>query len=78
MAWASSPPMHYAATLNDLIPQTIQDGFSQAAILPCVDGKRLVCMRNDIAPDVLWFNAKQMTEWGYMVPATWPEYKRSG
>ena len=39
MAWASSPPMHYAATLNDLIPQTIQDGFSQAAILPCVDGR---------------------------------------
>jgi multiple sugar transport system substrate-binding protein len=78
MAWASSSSMHYAATLNDLIPKSIQDGFSPAAILPCVDGKRLVCMRNDIAPDVLWFNAKHMSDWGYTVPATWPDYEALG
>ena len=78
MAWAASSTMHYAATLNSLVPAAIRSGFSEAAAAPCMVGDRQVCMRNDIAPDVLWFNSDMMHQWGYTVPATWPEYEELG
>jgi ABC-type glycerol-3-phosphate transport system substrate-binding protein len=78
MAWAASPAMHYAATLNTLVPPAVQSGFSESAAAPCTDAGRLVCLRNDIAPDVLWYNVDRMHQWGYAVPKTWPEFERLG
>ena len=36
------------------------------------------CLRNDLAPVVLWYNATLMKQWGYQVPTTWPQYEQIG
>ena len=36
------------------------------------------CLRNDLAPVVLWYNAPLMKQWGYQVPTTWPQYEQIG
>ena len=36
------------------------------------------CLRNDLAPTVLWYNATLMKQWGYQVPTTWAQYEQLG
>ena len=51
--------------------------FSTGALAPCRE-RRGVCLRNDLAPVVLWYNATLMKQWGYQVPTTWPQYEQIG
>ena len=69
----------FTAPLNEgLIPQSTLSGFAAGALAPCtVDGK-VYCLRNDMAMDVLWYNATLMKQWGYQVPTTWPQYEQLG
>ena len=75
IAWASSEEINYAADLTDLLPDSIIDGYDPAAIDPCVIDGRWRCLRNDVAPDVLWYNNALFEEFGYEVPTTWEEYE---
>ena len=36
------------------------------------------CLRNDLAPTMLWYNAPLMKQWGYQVPTTWQQYEQIG
>ena len=78
MAWAEGSAIHYAANLTDLVSADVRNQFSESASAPCMSGGVLVCLRNDIAPDVLWYNADLMHQWGYSIPTTWPEYEALG
>ena len=66
---------NFTADLTDWIPKETLDQFYPGANAPCTtpDG-RLVCLRNDIAPMILYFNVKNMKDWGYTVPTTWEEF----
>lgn len=75
IAWAASKPIDYAADLTDKFDATFWKGYSDAAIAPCVQGDSKVCLRNDQAQDVLWYNSSLFTEWGYTPPTTWEEYE---
>jgi multiple sugar transport system substrate-binding protein len=75
IAWASSAKIHYTANLAPLLPASFKSGYASAAIAPCVFGAKWYCVRNDDAPDVLWYNATLFKQWGYTPPTTWPQYE---
>ena len=69
----------FTAPLNEgLIPSSVLGNFASGALDPCTVNGKVYCLRNDLAPDVLWYNAKLMKQWGYQVPATWPQYEQFG
>ncbi|MEZ0070904.1 extracellular solute-binding protein [Planotetraspora sp. GP83] len=72
----AAAPFDYAAALE--VPSSVRDSFTPGALDPCVLGGRLYCLRNDLAPTVLWYDAKLMKDFGYEVPTTWAQYKRIG
>lgn len=73
IAWASGAQINYTADLTDSLSDVI-DGYDPAVIAPCnIDGK-ILCLRNDAAPDVFWYNKTFFTENGYTLPTTWEEY----
>ena len=78
-SWAGTGPTPYAATLNNgLISEQKLKAFQGTALDPCtVDGK-VVCLRNDLAQNVLWYNKTLMDQFGYTVPTTWEEFQALG
>lgn len=66
---------NFMADLTPWVPKELIDQFYAGAMAPCTlpDGK-IICLRNDIAPFLLYYNTKTMKEWGYTVPTTWEEY----
>lgn len=66
---------YYPADLSLWVPQEIVDEFYPGANANCLtpDGK-LICLRNDIAPNILYFNVPKFEEFGYTVPTTWEEF----
>jgi ABC-type glycerol-3-phosphate transport system substrate-binding protein len=72
-------PAGFTAPLNKgLIPSSVLDNFSPGALAPCTVNGTVYCLRNDLAPVVLWYNAPLMKQWGYQVPTTWPQYEQIG
>ncbi len=77
VTWAV--PAGFAAPLNEgLIPKSTLDNWATGALQPCTVSGKVYCLRNDLASDVLWYNAKLMKQWGYSVPATWQQYEQLG
>jgi ABC-type glycerol-3-phosphate transport system substrate-binding protein len=75
VAWASDSSINYTADLSKLVPSKILGGYDSATIGVCRIGGELRCLRNDTAPDVLWYNAKLFAQWGYTPPKTWEQYE---
>ena len=77
IAWAQ--PAGFTAPLNKgLIPDSVLSNFSSGALAPCTVDGTVYCLRNDLAPTMLWYNAPLMKQWGYQVPTTWPQYEQIG
>lgn len=56
------------------VPQEIIDNFAPGALDPCMLDGKLLCIRNDLAQTVLWYNVPIFEEFGYEVPETWDAY----
>ncbi|MGW5365910.1 ABC transporter substrate-binding protein [Actinopolymorpha pittospori] len=68
----------YPLDLRPYVSAKVLDGFFPGSLSSCeVDGK-LVCLRNDLAQGMLWYNADLMAKFGYDVPTTWEEYQKLG
>src|ERR1700758_1706806 len=77
VSWAQ--PAGFTAPLNKgLIPSSVLSQFSSGALDPCTVNGTVYCLRNDLAPVVLWYNAPLMKQWGYQVPTTWAQYEQIG
>jgi ABC-type glycerol-3-phosphate transport system substrate-binding protein len=77
VSWAQ--PAGFTAPLNKgLIPGSVLSRFSTGALAPCTVNGTVYCLRNDLAPTMLWYNAPLMQKWGYRVPTTWPQYEQIG
>ncbi|WP_162606324.1 ABC transporter substrate-binding protein [Jiangella asiatica] len=74
----SAEPYDFAADLSDHIPSDVIDNFAPGSMEPCTDGDRIICLRNDIAPSVLWYDQDLMAEFGYEIPTTWQEFEQLG
>lgn len=77
-ATLASDKFGYAAPLDDLVPKSVRDGFAPGSLDTCTFSGKTYCLRNDIAPTVLWYDASLMKKYGYEVPKTWAEYKQVG
>ncbi|MCX5269457.1 ABC transporter substrate-binding protein [Streptomyces sp. NBC_00199] len=78
-SWASQGKTPYAAPVSQgVIPTSTLDGFASGALSPCTFGGKVYCVRNDLAQNVLWYNKKLLSEFGYSVPTTWEEYQALG
>ena len=74
---STSPPLRTISPLDltPLVSKDIVDKFVPGSLDPCyTTDKKLICLRNDLAPNVLWYNKKLMDEFGYTIPTTWEEY----
>lgn len=77
--WSASGATAWTAPLSQgLVPQATLDGFATGALGVCTYGGKVYCLRNDLAQDVLWYNAKLMKQFGYTVPTTWQQYEALG
>lgn len=77
-SWASQKingKQAFAAQLDGgLVPKATLDGFTKGALDPCTVNGKVYCLRNDLAPVVLWYNKTLMQQFGYSVPTTWEDY----
>jgi multiple sugar transport system substrate-binding protein len=77
-AMLSNRRTDYLMDLTDKVPKEIQDAYSTNANVPCTINGRLVCLRNDTADLVIWYNKPKMAELGLAVPQTWEEFEALG
>ncbi len=56
----------------------VLENFEPHANDACTYGGKLLCLRHDTAPMVLYYNKPLMEKFGYPVPVTWQEYKALG
>ncbi|QMU71691.1 ABC transporter substrate-binding protein [Streptacidiphilus sp. P02-A3a] len=74
----AAAPLRFAAPLNDLVPQSVRDGYAKGTVAGCSWGGQAYCLPNDVAPVVLWVNQKLMKQFGYTVPTTMAQYQALG
>ena len=64
--------------LKPVLSAELLGNFEPHANDACTFAGKLLCLRHDTAPMVLYFNKPLMDQFGYPVPATWQEYKALG
>ncbi len=65
--------------LTPWVEPKIISQFVLGALDPCYSvDKKLLCLRNDLAPNLLWYDKIQMDKFGYTVPTTWEEFQALG
>lgn len=72
IAWASKTG--FTANMTEETPDLVK-GYTDAALASCKIDGAYRCLRNDAAPDVLWYNAALFKQWGYTPPTTWTDYE---
>ncbi len=73
-AQLSTRRSNYLMDLTDIVPQALQDKFYPNANAPCLVNGKLLCLRNDIAHMITWYNEPQLAELGFSPPTTWEEF----
>jgi multiple sugar transport system substrate-binding protein len=64
-----------AQDLTSLVDAKVQSDLTLSA---CQTNGRLVCLPNDVATTMLWYDPVKMAEFGYTVPKTFDEYAALG
>jgi ABC-type glycerol-3-phosphate transport system substrate-binding protein len=64
--------------LNPVLPAEVPGNVEAHANDACTFDSKLLCLRHDTAPMVLYFNKLIMDQFGYRVPSTWQEYQALG
>ena len=77
-AQLTSRGANYLLDLTPLVPKATLDGFATDALTPCWIAGKLVCLRNDIAQNVFWYDGKAFHDFGYEVPTTFEEFETLG
>jgi len=77
-AQLSTRRSNYLLDLTGKVPQSVLDEFYPSANSPCYINGKLLCLRNDIAHDVVWYDKPLMESLGLEVPTTWEEFQALG
>ncbi|HEY5319407.1 MAG TPA: ABC transporter substrate-binding protein [Galbitalea sp.] len=72
VAWAAKTG--YTADMSKDTPDLVA-GYTKTALASCLIDGKYQCLRNDAAPDVMWYNATLFKQWGYTVPTTLADYE---
>jgi ABC-type glycerol-3-phosphate transport system substrate-binding protein len=76
--WMAQAPFDFAADMGSLISKDITSQWPATSLGQCTVGGKLVCLQDNLAPNVLWVNQKLMTQFGYTVPKTWQDWQALG
>jgi ABC-type glycerol-3-phosphate transport system substrate-binding protein len=76
--WMAKAPFNFSANVTGLISKKILSKFSAPSISQCKVGGKLVCLQNDVEPELLWVNKKLMKRFGYKTPTTWQQWQAIG
>jgi ABC-type glycerol-3-phosphate transport system substrate-binding protein len=77
--WMASKPFDYAADLgNNTFPKSTLKQIPPASISQCTVNGHLVCVQDNLAQEVLYYNKKLMSQFGYTVPTTWQQWAALG
>ena len=69
----------FPGDLTPWVDPSVINQFVPGALDPCyTPDKKLLCLRNDLAPNVLYYDKTLMDQFGYQVPATWEEFQALG
>jgi multiple sugar transport system substrate-binding protein len=77
-AQLSTRRSNYLMDLTDKVPQALQDEFYPNGNSPCHVNGKLLCLRNDLAHDIVWYDKPAMDGLGKAVPTTWEEFEALG
>jgi ABC-type glycerol-3-phosphate transport system substrate-binding protein len=77
VAFLAAAPFNYALNITKMVSRRTLDNFG-ASNAGCTFKGQLYCLRDDIGQTVLWYNAKEMAQFGYKVPKTWSQYQALG
>ncbi len=77
-AQLADPEIDYLLHLKDYVTSKTLNQFAKGSNGFCTVGGKLLCLRNDLAQNVLWYNVKLMKDYGYTAPKTWEEYEALG
>jgi multiple sugar transport system substrate-binding protein len=78
LAALQRPNMNYLADISNYVPKSVVNNYPPGVLALCQRDGKLYCLRNDVAANVLWYNATLMQQFGYQVPSTWSEYQQLG
>jgi ABC-type glycerol-3-phosphate transport system substrate-binding protein len=77
--WMAQKPFDYAANLEGgVFPTKIASQIPKPSIGQCTVNGHLVCIQDNLAPEVLYYNKKLMNQFGYKVPTTWQQWAAIG
>ena len=66
--WMAQDPFNFAADMGAALGKSVTSNWPAASLAQCTVNGTLVCIQDNLAPDVLWVNQKLMTQFGYTVP----------
>jgi len=67
---------NFPLDLTPWVDSKIVNAFVPGSLDPCyTSDKKLLCLRNDLAPLILWYNKPLMDQFGYTLPTTWEEFQ---
>lgn len=79
IAQLSTRRSNYLMDLSDKVDDAVVDSFLPSSLSPCQAGDgRLLCLRNDLAHFIAWYNKPKFDELGLSVPTTWEEFEKIG
>jgi ABC-type glycerol-3-phosphate transport system substrate-binding protein len=76
--WMGQAPFDFAADLNKVFPKDLIKGWPAPSLAQCTVAGRLVCLQDNLAQEVLYYNKKLMDRFGYKVPKTWQQWAAIG
>jgi ABC-type glycerol-3-phosphate transport system substrate-binding protein len=76
--WMASKPFEYAAPVKGLIPAKILAGLPAPSRGQCTVSGKEICVQDNLAQTVLWYDKTLMDKFGYQVPTTWQQWAAIG
>jgi ABC-type glycerol-3-phosphate transport system substrate-binding protein len=76
--WMGQAPFDFAADLNKVFPKDLIKGWPAPSLAQCTVAGHLVCLQDNLAQEVLYYNKKLMDRFGYKVPKTWQQWAAIG
>jgi ABC-type glycerol-3-phosphate transport system substrate-binding protein len=76
--WMAARAFDYAAPLKGLIPAKVLNAVPAPSRSQCTVNGKEICIQDNLAPTVLWYDKTLMNKFGYTVPTTWQQWAALG
>ncbi len=77
-AMLSTRRADYLMDLTTAVPKDKQDEFYPNSNVPCLINGKLMCLRNDMAHMIIWYNKPLLDKLSVQVPTTWEDFEKVG